>query len=65
MQMIFAREMARTAGGLLWVWGLTSFGGAKTLTDPALYDGSLAKPVKLPNQPAPEPAPADGAPRDT
>jgi acyl-CoA dehydrogenase len=31
-QMIFAREMARTAGGLLWVWGLTSFGGAKSLT---------------------------------
>lgn len=30
-QMIFAREMARTAGGLLWVWGLTSFGGAKTI----------------------------------
>jgi NADH-quinone oxidoreductase subunit E len=26
-------------------------GGAKTLTDPALYDGSLAKPVTLPNQP--------------
>ena len=33
MQMIFAREMARTASGLLWVWGLTSFGGAKTLTE--------------------------------
>ena len=32
MQMIFAREMARTAGGLLWVWGLTSFGGAKTIS---------------------------------
>jgi acyl-CoA dehydrogenase len=32
MQMIFAREMSRTAAGLLWVWGLTSFGGAKTLT---------------------------------
>ncbi|OAN56236.1 acyl-CoA dehydrogenase family protein [Sphingobium sp. TCM1] len=32
MQMIFARELARTAGGLLWVWGLTSFGGAKTIT---------------------------------
>jgi acyl-CoA dehydrogenase len=31
-QMIFAREMARTAGGLLWVWGLTSLGGAKSLT---------------------------------
>jgi len=30
-QMIFAREVARTTGGLLWVWGLTSFGGAKTL----------------------------------
>ncbi|GLK45466.1 MULTISPECIES: acyl-CoA dehydrogenase family protein [Novosphingobium] len=30
-QMIFARELARTAGGLLWVWGLTSFGGAKTI----------------------------------
>ncbi len=31
MQMIFAREFARTAGGLLWTWGLTSFGGAKTI----------------------------------
>ena len=31
MQMIFARELSRTAGGLLWVWGLTSFGGAKTI----------------------------------
>jgi acyl-CoA dehydrogenase len=30
-QMIFAREFSRTAGGLLWVWGLTSFGGAKTI----------------------------------
>ena len=30
-QMLFAREIARTAGGLLWVWGLTSFGGAKTI----------------------------------
>jgi len=31
MQMIFAREFARTAGGLLWVWGLTSFAGAKSV----------------------------------
>ena len=31
-QMIFAREFARTAGGLLWTWGLTSFGGAKTIS---------------------------------
>src|SRR3546814_10000171 len=32
MQMIFAREFARTAGGLLWVWGLTSFGGDRKST---------------------------------
>ena len=31
MQMIFARELARTAGGLLWVWGVTSFAGAKSV----------------------------------
>jgi butyryl-CoA dehydrogenase len=31
MQMIFARELARTAGGLLWTWGLTSFAGAKSV----------------------------------
>lgn len=31
MQMIFARELSRTAGGLLWVWGLTSFAGAKSI----------------------------------
>jgi butyryl-CoA dehydrogenase len=31
MQMIFAREFSRTAGGLLWTWGLTSFGGAKSI----------------------------------
>ena len=28
-------------------------GGAKTLSDPALYDGSLARPFTLPNRPAP------------
>lgn len=28
----------------------------QTLTDPTLYDGSLAKPITLPNQPAKEPA---------
>ena len=31
-------------------------GGAKTLTDPTLYDGSLAKPITIPNRPQPEPA---------
>ncbi|NMG41677.1 acyl-CoA dehydrogenase [Chelativorans sp. ZYF759] len=30
-QMIFAREVARSVGGLLWVWGLTSFAGAKSI----------------------------------
>ena len=31
-------------------------GAIQTLTDPALYDGSLAGPITLPNQPAKEPA---------
>ncbi|CAH1663804.1 MULTISPECIES: acyl-CoA dehydrogenase family protein [unclassified Chelatococcus] len=31
MQMIFARELARTLGGMLWVWGLTSFAGGKSI----------------------------------
>jgi acyl-CoA dehydrogenase len=30
-QMIFAREVARTAGGLLWTWGATSFAGGKSI----------------------------------
>ena len=29
-------------------------GGPNTLTDPALYDGSRAKPIALPNKPAPQ-----------
>lgn len=29
-------------------------GGATTLKDPSLFDGSLAKPVKIPNAPEPE-----------
>ena len=37
-------------------------GGAATLTDPKLYDGSAAKKIKaLPNLPQPEPAPTEGA----
>jgi NADH-quinone oxidoreductase subunit E len=31
-------------------------GKIQTLTDPALYDGSAAKPITIPNQPAKEPA---------
>jgi NADH-quinone oxidoreductase subunit E len=34
--------------------GSAPLGGAKVLTDPSLYDGSRAHPIKLPN--APEPA---------
>jgi acyl-CoA dehydrogenase len=30
-QMIFAREVSRTAGGLLWTWGATSFAGGKSI----------------------------------
>ena len=30
--------------------------GPQTLTDPKLYDGSLAKPIQIPNAPQPEPA---------
>lgn len=31
MQMILARALARTLGGLSWIWGLTSFAGAKSI----------------------------------
>src|SRR5277367_1285714 len=31
IQMIFARELARTLSGLVWTWGLTSFAGAKSV----------------------------------
>jgi alkylation response protein AidB-like acyl-CoA dehydrogenase len=30
-QMLFAREIARTLGGLSWIWGLTSFAGTKSV----------------------------------
>jgi alkylation response protein AidB-like acyl-CoA dehydrogenase len=31
MQMLFARELSRTLGGLIWTWGLTSFAGGKSI----------------------------------
>ncbi|MGI4747109.1 MAG: acyl-CoA dehydrogenase family protein [Janthinobacterium lividum] len=31
MQMILARELARTLGGLAWIWGITSFAGSKSI----------------------------------
>jgi acyl-CoA dehydrogenase len=30
-QMILARELARTLGGLAWIWGITSFAGSKSI----------------------------------
>lgn len=30
-QSIFARELSRTAGGLSWIWGVTSFSGSKAM----------------------------------
>ncbi len=35
-QALFAREFARTAAGLAWVWGVTSFSGSKAI----LFSGS-------------------------
>lgn len=31
MQMILARELARSLGGLSWIWGITSFAGSKSI----------------------------------
>ena len=31
MQMLLARELARTLGGLAWIWGITSFAGSKSI----------------------------------
>ena len=30
-QALFARELARTAAGLGWIWGVTSFSGSKAI----------------------------------
>src|SRR5579859_5154612 len=30
-QMILARELARSLGGLSWIWGITSFAGGKSI----------------------------------
>lgn len=35
--------------------GSAPAGGAQTLKDPSLYDGSHAQPIDIPNKPAPEP----------
>jgi NADH-quinone oxidoreductase subunit E len=48
-----ARGEAITPGSARGRQGSEPEGGGKTLTDPALYDGSLAAPIKLPNVPEP------------
>ncbi len=31
MQMVLARDLARSLGGLAWIWGITSFAGSKSI----------------------------------
>src|SRR3546814_11592928 len=31
MQMVLACELARSLGGLAWIWGITSFAGSKSI----------------------------------
>ncbi len=44
-QMIVARELARTLGGLAWIWGITSFAGVKSI---GLYGTPEQKKLYLP-----------------
>jgi alkylation response protein AidB-like acyl-CoA dehydrogenase len=44
-QMILARELARTLGGLAWIWGITSFAGVKSI---GLYGSDEQKQRFLP-----------------
>ena len=44
-QMILARELARSLGGLAWVWGITSFAGAKSV---GVYGSEQQKQLHLP-----------------
>ncbi|WP_230280520.1 MULTISPECIES: acyl-CoA dehydrogenase family protein [Croceicoccus] len=45
MQMLLARELARTLGGLAWIWGITSFAGSKSI---GLYGSEDQKAKFLP-----------------
>ena len=45
MQMILARELARSLGGLAWIWGITSFAGSKSI---GLYGTDEQKAKYLP-----------------
>lgn len=45
MQMVLARELARSLGGLAWIWGITSFAGSKSI---GLYGTEAQKRKYLP-----------------
>jgi acyl-CoA dehydrogenase len=45
MQMVLARELARSLGGLAWIWGITSFAGSKSI---GLYGSEEQKKKFLP-----------------
>ncbi len=45
MQMILARELARSLGGLAWIWGITSFAGSKSI---GIYGSDQQKRKYLP-----------------
>lgn len=45
MQMLLARELSRTLGGLAWIWGITSFAGSKSI---GLYGTEAQKEKYLP-----------------
>ena len=44
-QVLFARELARTAAGVGWVWGVTSFSGGKGVLGEDLCPDELVVPV--------------------
>lgn len=44
-QMLLARELARSLGGLAWIWGITSFAGSKSI---GLYGSAEQKARYLP-----------------
>lgn len=45
MQMLLARELARSLGGLAWIWGITSFAGSKSI---GIYGNAEQKAKYLP-----------------
>jgi acyl-CoA dehydrogenase len=51
VQSVFMREFARTAGGLAWIWGITSFSGVKSI---GIYGSEQQKREFLPRMAAGE-----------